>query len=434
MEDKIYKTLFALIRLAILGDGGSKENGHCAEGDTKPCFASERGDGASAGEIAGGEVFGLRDAVISLLNEPKAFSRIATLAKKHDCLHLVASGLKRLGLLSGEEASALGDGASKRLENEIFMAVYRYQRLNFDLGEVCRELSMAGIPFMPLKGSVLRRYYPEQWMRTSCDIDVLVKKGDVEAAVKRLEGSLGYTVGERATHDVALHTPAGNHVELHFDLVEEGSANNAIKILSEVWENSRPKEEDPYHYEMTDDLFYFYHIAHMAKHFENGGCGIRPFIDLWILDKAVEGDTAAREALLLKGGLLEFCNACRRLASFWIGGNEPDEIILALGNYIISGGVYGSSQNRVAISQRKKGGRFGYLMSRIFAPRAKLKRYYPVLEKHPWLLPFMQVRRWFMLLRPDIRKMAKAELRANKKIESDVALEMKDLLDKIGLK
>ena len=29
---------------------------------------------------------------------------------------------------------------------------------------------------------------------------------------------------------------------------------------------------------MLDELFYFYHIAHMVKHFENGGCGIRPVV------------------------------------------------------------------------------------------------------------------------------------------------------------
>lgn len=29
---------------------------------------------------------------------------------------------------------------------------------------------------------------------------------------------------------------------------------------------------------MKEEMFYFYHIAHLAKHFEVGGCGIRQII------------------------------------------------------------------------------------------------------------------------------------------------------------
>ncbi|MBO4954226.1 MAG: nucleotidyltransferase family protein, partial [Clostridia bacterium] len=36
------------------------------------------------------------------------------------------------------------------------------------------------IDFMPLKGAVIRQYYPEPWMRTSCDIDIHVKKDRLE--------------------------------------------------------------------------------------------------------------------------------------------------------------------------------------------------------------------------------------------------------------
>ena len=49
-----------------------------------------------------------------------------------------------------------------------------------DCVECCNALEKAQIPFVPLKGSVIRKYYPEAWMRTSSDIDVLVHKEDVE--------------------------------------------------------------------------------------------------------------------------------------------------------------------------------------------------------------------------------------------------------------
>ena len=97
------------------------------------------------------------------------------------------------------------------------------------------------------------------------------------------------------------------------------------------------------------------------------------------------------------------------------------------------GGVYGSTDNRVALQQNKKGGRIGYVLSRIFIPYAKLKRYYPVLEKHRWLMPLMQIRRWFMLLNPDVAKMAKREMAINGNLAKTKTDEMNSFLDDIGL-
>ena len=180
-------------------------------------------------------------------------------------------------------------------------------------------------------------------------------------------------------------------------------------------------------------FFYFYHIAHMAKHFENGGCGIRPFIDLWILDHTVDGNKDERDALLERGELLAFANVSRALSEVWIGGCEADALTLKMQDFLLHGGAFGSSDNRVAIQQKKKGGRFGYLMSRIFVPTAKLKRYYPILERHPWLMPVMQVRRWFMLLDPEVAKMARSEIVANRNIDNEKSVEMNGFLADIGL-
>ena len=48
-------------------------------------------------------------------------------------------------------------------------------------------------------------------------------------------------------------------------------------------------------------------------------------------------------------------------------------------------------------------------------------------------MPFMQIRRWFMLLRPDVAKMARNELKANANVEKARADEMSELLEHIGL-
>lgn len=346
------------------------------------------------------------------------------LSAKHDVIHLLALGLKQNGLISEDNAE---------IEEYILKAVCRYEQLRYEYDILSDALEKAQIPFLPLKGSVLRQYYPELWMRTSCDIDVLVHQNDLETAIAYLSKNHNYVEKERATHDVSLFTQIGVHVELHFDLVEEGRAKSAIDVLKHVWENVSVHKGYKYWYDMTDEYFYFYHIAHMAKHFETGGCGIRPFIDLWILDHMDDVDIVTRDALLSQGSLLKFTTVARELSEVWFGGKEADELTLQMQEFILHGGVYGSIDNRVAIQQKKQGGRFGYVLSRVFVPYAKLKRYYPVLEKHPWLMPIMQIRRWFMLLNPDVARMAKKEMAVNKKIERTEANEMNGFLENIGL-
>ena len=171
----------------------------------------------------------------------------------------------------------------------------------------------------------------------------------------------------------------------------------------------------------------------MAKHFESGGCGIRPFVDLWILDHMEGTNKGERDVLLAKGGLLKFANISRALSDVWFGDRETDDVSSQMQNFLLLGGAYGSVDNRVALQQKKKGGKFGYILSRIFIPYTKLKRYYPILEKHRWLMPFMQIRRWFMLLNPDVARMAKREMITNKDMNKSKANEMLSFLQRIGL-
>ena len=197
-------------------------------------------------------------------------------------------------------------------------------------------------------------------MRTSCDVDILVPVQDLERAISGLQKELGYTLKERSTHDVVLDSPSGIHMELHYDLVEEGRANNAIQVLSTVWQDARPCRGRQFFHEMSDAFFYFYHIAHMAKHFENGGCGIRPFLDLWILDRMEGADHEKRNALLKKSGLKQFADICRKLSRVWFGQEQADDLSLQLQAFLLHGGAYGTVDNRVALQQKKQGGRLGF--------------------------------------------------------------------------
>ena len=346
------------------------------------------------------------------------------ISSKHDVVHLLVFGLKQNELISKENSD---------IEKYILKAVYRYERLRYEYENLCSAFEKAQIPFLPLKGSVIRKYYPEAWMRTSCDIDVLVHESDSEKAKAVLVEGYGYVYHGKGSHDISLFTPTNTHIELHYDLVEDGIANESAEVLKDVWCNAVVCDGFKYCYEMTDEMFYFYHVAHMAKHFEYGGCGIRPYIDLLILDSVQEADVEKRDKLLHQGDLLRFANAVRKLSRIWFTNEEYDLISKQMEDYILHGGVYGNTENRVMVQQQKKGGRVKYALSKMFLPYDIIKFDYPILQKHKWLTPFMQVRRWFKLIFCGHAKRSMRELSYNSNISRSQADEMKIFLDEIGL-
>ncbi len=348
---------------------------------------------------------------------------LMNLAVKHDVGHLVAYGLQSNRLVN----------ENSDIRQQIFLAVYRYEKLNYDLNRTCEALERAEIPFIPLKGSVIRKLYPEPWMRTSCDIDLLVHESDLDAAVACLKNELGYTDHGKGSHDVSLSTPAGMHIELHYSLIESNQAGKADFPLCTVWEDAKPQEGSRYHYVLSDEMFYYYHIAHMAKHFLYGGCGIRPFIDLYILKQSVQLDAEKKDALLSSGGLSEYALQAEQLTAVWMGGAAHTDLTARMEGYIFSGGVYGTVENRVRVQQVRKGGRLSYALSRIWLSSEQLSYLYPVLNRKKWMLPICQVRRWFRLVFGGSLKSSVHELHCNSSVSDDEQQAIRELLTQLEL-
>ena len=352
---------------------------------------------------------------------------LLTLSKKHDLAHLVCYALQKNSILGKNNEISL------KFEEEKMAAIYRYERTHAAFSELYAALEESGTSFMPLKGSVMHRYYPEPWMRTSCDIDILIHKEDLEKTAQYLIARLSYRQEQTGSHDVSFFTPSGVHIELHYNLMEPGHAKASAEVLRDVWKASVVKSGYQYWFEMSDAMFCFYHIAHMAKHFETGGCGIRAFLDLWILEHRPGLNQATCDALLEKGDLLTFANAARRLSEVWFTNAESDELSSQMEDFILQGGAYGNQKNRIAIQQIKKGSRFRYAISKIFLSYEELKFHYPILQKHRFLTPFYEIKRWFKLLfRGGLKRSAK-ELEINRRIAKTQTEPINQFLTGIGL-
>ena len=403
--------------------------------------------------------------------DEKTLSSVYAHAKRHDLCHLLASAVRENAKCkmqnaeldealtpgelreSGERAvgdgisqashsgrgvgtATVGDGALdvpqhpdliETLERAELTAVWRVRNIENEQGRVRKCLEEADIPFILLKGAVMRSYYPAAWMRTSSDIDVLVPKGELARAIAVIEENLGYEISTTEPHDASLYSKSRVHLDMH-TLFEGDREDEAL--LNAAWRDSR--DDGGCEHFLTPEHFYFYHVAHMAEHVRNGGCGIRPFIDLYLLNAKLDLDRARVEALLTEYGLDRFEAMAVQLSESWMRGTES-EALESFEEYILAGGVYGTIAQTVAAKRRDGQGKLGYLMHRIFMPYSELKERHPRLDGRPWLTPFFEVWRWCGLAVPSRFKRSRKELKNASFVDSDKVTAVKELFDTLEL-
>ncbi len=359
---------------------------------------------------------------------PEILPQLLALSKRHDLAHLVADALDKNGLLP--QASQ----AKKSFAYEKNMAVYRHEQMQYEFEQVCTALENAKIPFIPLKGAVLKNYYPQAWMRTSCDIDILVKPEDHEKTLLFLKDTFGYEIpDEKNSHEQSLRGEA-SHIELHYCLGDNGEIE---KAFSSLWEDAELMPEKCYWYTMSAPHFYLYHIYHMVHHFEDGGgCGVRTFIDLWLMNKNscfTQGLDQTKK-WLTEYNLLTFSQVATAFSKVVMEDEEKTDLLSRFCEYILSGGVYGTLANRVLTQQSKKGGRVSYFLRRLIIPYKEMVFKYPSLKKFPILLPFYQVMRWVKLIfSKKSRQRAKNEFSTSKQVDKDKQQAQQQFLRELGL-
>lgn len=347
------------------------------------------------------------------------------LSKSHDLVHIVADALIKRQLIEDENVKNVFEAA-------IMSAVFRYENINGELETIKKALSEAKIPFIPLKGSVIRKFYPEPWLRTSCDIDVLIHENDVKAATEILTSKFGFTLSHREYHDYSFYSVAGVHLELHFSIKED--CKNLDSVLVRAWDYAYPLTDGSYEYAFTNEFFIFHVYAHAAHHFkDSGGCGIRPFIDVKLLKQNIEYDAVKLASLLSEAKISVFADNFDKLYRAWFDGGEYDETALEMEAFVLNGGVYGNVQNRTATRRTSKKGAFRNLWARLWLPYETLCEYYPKLKGRRILQPFYEIKRWFKLFKKDVRKRSVNEIKVNTEISEDKVASAEKMLKDLGL-
>ena len=142
----------------------------------------------------------------------------------------------------------------------------------------------------------------------------------------------------------------------------------------------------------------------MAKHFVRGGCGIKPFVDLYLIKKNLSFNEENLCSYLADAGLLAFYKTVVELLSVWFDNSSHTEKTKSLQDFIIEGGVYGTALNSSRVKAAKGEGKLKSFLKLMFLSRANLEIIYPELKKHPNKFPIFQVKRWFGVFNKDKRE------------------------------
>ncbi len=347
-------------------------------------------------------------------------SELYYLAKRHDLAHIVAESLRNHGLLKDDEIS-------EDFKKEEMLSVMRNLRMKHTYNQICEIFNAENIPYIPLKGSVIRPLYPNENMRTSCDIDILVRDADLTAAVNAL-CKAGYKSGEKTFHEISLYSPGNVHLELHFNILE--GRENLDLVLKEAWNHAKVSELS--RYDFSDEFFLFYIYAHIANHFLAGGCGIRPLIDIWIIKKKLGISYNDSKELLEKAGIYHFAEQIDTLADICFSGKEGNEFSATVLSYIFDGGTYGNSENNVAMSESEEHLTLKYMFKRIFVPYRDIALEYPFVRKFPPLYIFCWIHRSFKLFFGLVKRLIKRK-KTYKSVSDEKKSSVKDMRERLGL-
>ncbi len=322
------------------------------------------------------------------------YAQLFSVSKNNAVANIVACGIRKSGIEVNEMVRAQFD---KESDKALFVYAMQSQQVSI----LCDVFERAEIPFVLLKGTRMRDFYPNPSMRTSSDIDILVRADDEK--LKQTMEQAGYKFLNDEGNTINFMLGAAVEVELHTNLFEESVSCHAY--FDAIWDRVQPVDGTHYQYVMSEEDFYATMIAHFAKHFTRYGCGIRNAIDVavYLRNAPATFDRTKADAILKDIGLLDFERKLRHLQEAW-GTETWSETDQTLTDYILGCGVFGTlkSRNLHEINRRGiKHGKTKRVLQHVFPNFKTMSSMYPVLKKCPILLPFCWIARSFRLIFSD---------------------------------
>lgn len=293
-----------------------------------------------------------------------------------------------------------------RWEQSIAKAIRKEILFDAEREKIFAFMEQKKIWYLPLKGIVLKHYYPAVGLRQMSDNDILFEETFAQT-MKDYMQSQGYVVESygRGNHDVYEKAPVYNF-ELHRALYGATSANHWADYYRDIKSRLVPEKENSYCYRMKAEDFYIYLMCHAAKHYQGSGTGVRTLLDFYIYlqkETALDFDYIERECETLAIAQFEKDNRVLCKKVFGEGGSVLAANEQEMLDYYLASGVYGNQKqrvdNRLKTCRNKKGqiSKWNYIRTRLF-PGKEYYQHFPFFARHRVLLPLLYLFRMVIVV------------------------------------
>lgn len=266
--------------------------------------------------------------------------------------------------------------------------------LDAERTNILERLEQEKIWYMPLKGAILKNWYPKLGMRQMSDNDILCDP-NARKQVRQIMLDMGFSCEHFETsHDDAYYKPPVCNFEMHHQLFLRTHSEYLYLYYKDIKSKLIKDAGHEYGYHFRPEDFYIYLIAHEYKHFSDGGTGVRSFVDIYVFMKkfqdSMNWDYIKKELNTLHIAEYEYKS---RILSEKLFCEEPlSEEETELLNYCIFSGTYGTAAHHVENHLKEKS-KIKYLFQRIFPSMQEIKDYWNFFYRHKYLIPFLWIYR-----------------------------------------
>lgn len=328
------------------------------------------------------------------LPEGVDLKNLLAFSQRHTIENIVYLALKKLELPASPEMQLFEEFYGHAIINDATQQYY--------LEMIIDALEAHKIRHCVMKGPIIKKLYPSSDLRQSGDLDIFVDDENTEA-VKEIMESLGF--------ETANFNKANSHDEYRIDKTVIVEVHRTLisnkcpwqKECQKIADRLVPENGTEYRYNMTDEDYYLYMIAHMAKHMKYSGIGIKMVLDVWIYLRRYKNELNWSEInkRLEECGLHKFEKSVRSVCDYWFENAEADQLTKNIAVYIGTSGNFGTyeqlmmsrmGENALGTTNESVGRWVSYIKM-FFWPYKNMRERYTILKKLPFLLPFCWVHR-----------------------------------------
>ena len=310
-------------------------------------------------------------------------------------------------------------------------------RQQYEIKQICKTFDENGIEYLPMKGTVLQKYYPSVEMRTMGDADILIRMEQYEQ-IKPLMQKLGYEFFYESDHEFVWRKDKID-IELHKRVMTSYN-KDFFKYFGDGWSFAKKAEDSETRYVISDEDFYIYMFVHFTKHYRISGIGIKHMIDFWVYKNAhPELDARYIDERLELLNLKEFHGYVMQTLGVWFNDDAPTEKTDYITEVIFTSGEYGLADTARAGQILREAQSTGSVKSAkkrswrrmIFLPIDQMKDKYRAVRAIPILLPLF----WIVRL-VDVALFKRGKVKdymKHMKIVDENAIKHQEALEFVGL-